>query len=87
MINTTSDVKSDSFGVRAGFSTWFRHSNGALYWLDAITALTGFSIKLPRALNSMEWKGRKADSGHTSGKDLLLAAATSQHKSNYCLMF
>lgn len=82
MINTTSDVKSDSFGVRSRF----QHFNVALYWPDA-SAAPVFSTRLPKSMNSMAWKGRKAVSGHTSGKDLLLAVATLQHKLNYRLMF
>lgn len=85
MINTTSDVKSDSFGARAGFRTWLRHSNVALYWPDAITA-PDFSRSASRSV-LIEGKGEKAVSGHTSGKNLLPAVATSQHKLNYGLMF
>lgn len=86
MINTTSDVKSDSFGVSAGFSTWPCHSNVALYWQDASTALDlSFQHLAPkgRELSGVErekgrfrthiWKGSSSCGGHVTAQAVLLS--------------
>lgn len=86
MINTTSDVKSDSFGVSAGFSTWLLHSNIALYWPDMIAALV-FSVRnsapevheldgVEREKGSFRthiWKGSSACGGHVTAQVELLS--------------
>lgn len=79
MINTTGDVKSDSFSVRAGFCAWLHHGDVALYWPNATTALL-FSHSAPegRELDGVErerggfrthiWKRSSACGGHVTAQ-------------------